>query len=102
MEYQVELISCLVYEDKETKAKKTRLGYRMLDPKLIQVSDKFKGYSELSFFLDGTKLFDWLKGSDFGVQVTIKVTEVPSVSNPLRKSVVLQSVKIGNEHIDLL
>lgn len=102
MKYQVELLNCLVFEDKKTKVIKTRLGYRMLDPQLVQASDKYKGYSELAFFIDGTKLFDWFKSTDFGVQATIEVDEVPSASNPLRKTTILKSVRVGNEHINLL
>lgn len=101
MTYKVELLSCLTYKDKEGNLS-TRLGYRLLSPDYLQDSDKFKGYSEMSYFCSGTELFDKLKKEYFGVQAELTTEERPSRSNPLRKITVVKSVKVGNELINLL
>lgn len=101
MKYQVELLSCLTYTNKEGKLS-TRLGYRLLNSQYLQDSEKFKGYSEMSYFTDGTELFDKLKSKHFGVQAELVTEERPSLKNPLRKITVVKSVKIGDELINLL
>lgn len=101
MKYQVELLSCLTYKNKDGELS-TRLGYRLLNPTFLQDSPKFKGYSEMSYFCDGTSLFDKLKKNHFGVPAELTTEEKPNPSNPLKKVVVVKSIKIENELINLL
>ena len=101
MKYSVELISCLTYKDQDGE-KSTRLGYRLLSPDYLQDSEKFKGFSEMSYFCKGTELFDRMKKDFFGVQAEIVTEERPSKNNPLRKVTVVKSIKVGNELINLL
>lgn len=101
MKYQVELLSCLTYKNKEGNDA-TRLGYRLLSKEYLQDTSKFKGYSEMSYFCDGSTLFDKLKKEYFGVQAELTTEERPSKNNPLRKITVVKSVKIGDELINLL
>lgn len=101
MKYQVELISCLTYKDNDGELS-TRLGYRLSNPEYLQCTDRFKGFSEMSYFSKGTELFNKLKKEYFGVQAEIITEEKPSQSNPLRKVVVVKSIKVGNELINLL
>lgn len=101
MKYQVELISCLTYKDKDGDLS-TRLGYRLLSPDYLQDTSKFKGYAEMSYFCKGTELFDKVSKDNFGVQAELVTEERPSKNNPLRKVVVLKSIKVGNELINLL
>lgn len=103
MKYKVELLSCLTYKDKNDPNKlNTRLGYRMLDPNLKQDTDKFKGYAELSYFSDGTDLFNRMKKEYFGIEAEITTEERPSNSNPLRKVTILKSIRVKDELINLL
>ena len=102
MKYQAELINCLVYKDKNTNELTTRLGYKLKGNEYLQDSDKFKGYSELAYFSNGTNLFDKMKKEYFGVPCEMQIDEQPSKSNPLRKITVLKSIKVGNELINLL
>lgn len=101
MKYQVELLSCLTYKNKEGNLS-TRLGYRLLSKEYLQDTSKFKGYSEMSYFCDGTTLFDRLKKEYFGVQAELTTEERPSLTNPLKKITVVKSIKLGNDVIDLL
>lgn len=101
MKYQVELISCLTFKNKEGSLS-TRLGYRLINPSFLQDTPKFKGYAEMSYFSDGTSLFDKLNKNHFGVPVELTTEERPNSSNPLKKVVVLKSIKIENELINLL
>lgn len=101
MKYQVELINCLTYKNKEGNLS-TRLGYRFLNPEFLQDTDKFKGYSEVSYFADGIDLFNKLKKEYFGTAVELITEERPSKSNPLRKITYVKSIKVGNELINLL
>lgn len=101
MKYQVELLSCLTYKDKDGDLS-TRLGYRLLSLDYLQDSSKFKGFSEMSYFCKGSDLFDKLSKQHFGVQAELTTEERPSQSNPLKKITVVKSIKVGNELISLL
>lgn len=100
MKYQVELISCLTYKDKDGEIS-TRLGYRLLGNDYLQENDKFKGYAEMSYFCKGIELFNKLTKNCFGVQAELTTEERPSKTNPLRKVVALKSIKVNNELISL-
>lgn len=102
MKYQAELLNCLVYKDKNSGESVTRLSYKLRGNNYVQDSEKFKGYSELSYFSNGTSLFDKMKKEFFGVPCEIEIIEKPSKSNPLKKNTVLKSIKVANELIDLL
>lgn len=101
MKFKVELVSCLTYKDKDGDLS-TRLGYRLLDPEYCQDTDKFKGYSEMSYFCKGTDLFNKFNKSMFGVPAELEINEKPSPNNPMRKITVLKSIKVNNELVNLL
>lgn len=101
MKFQVELLSCLTFKDKDSELS-TRLGYRLQSPDYLQDTDKFKGYSEMSYFCKGTDLFNKLNKSMFGVPAELVVEEKMSPSNPMKKTAVLKSIKVNNELINLL
>ena len=102
MKYQAELLNCLVYSDKKTNEPVTRLAYKFKSSEYIQDAEKFKGYAELAYFSNGTSLFDKMKKEYFGVPCEIEITEQPSKSNPLKKTTVFKSIKVGNELVNLL
>lgn len=102
MKLQVELISCLAYDDKKTKEPKTRIGYRLISPEYRQNTKTLKGYSELSAYIPGHDVFNRMKPEYFGVAAELDGEEVISPSNPTRKILKLKSVKIGNDNISLL
>lgn len=101
MKFQVELTNCLKYKDKKTGNDKVRLGYRLKDNKYNQNSLTFKGYAEMSYFLEGTGLFDKMKSEYFGMPAELTMEEQPSPSNPMRKIAVLKQIRIGNEVINV-
>lgn len=97
MEIDVEVLNVLKYEDKENKGSyKTRISYRLLDPSKMSNTDKFKGFSELSIYLDGTKLFDVFDSRYCGCALKFVLEEKPSNNNPLRKYITLKEVKTEN------
>lgn len=102
MKLQVELISCLAYKDKKTNEAKTRIGYRLIDPKYRQNTNRLKGYSELSSYITGHDVFNRMKPEFFGVAAELEGDEEVSPTNPTRKILILKSVKIGNDTISLL
>lgn len=97
MEIDVEVLNVLKYEDKKTKGQmKTRVSYRLLDPSKMSNSDKFIGYSELSLYLDGTKLFDNFDKSYCGTALKFVLEEKTYDNNPMRKYVTLKELKSQN------
>lgn len=102
MKLQVELLSCLAYKDKKDGSPKTRLGYRMLEEKYRNNTQTLKGFSELSYYINGHELFNAIKPEYFGVQAIIETTEEPSVTNPLKNVIKLKSIKVGDNVISVL
>ena len=102
MKFQVELLYCVGYNDKTTKEPKTSLTYRMLDPKMVKSTDKLKGYMTLTVYCDTHKLFNALKPEYFGAVAELEVIEQPNPNNPMRRTMLLKAVKVGNELINLL
>lgn len=97
MEIDVEVLNVLKYEDKNEKGKyKTRISYRLLDPEKISKTDKFKGYAELSIYLDGTEVFDKFDTKYCGTQLKFKLIEESYPNNPMRKYVKLKEIKNAN------
>lgn len=102
MKFQVELLNCLAYTDKKTNQPKTRLSYRCLESKYRQETKNLKGFSELCVYVDGQDLFNKLSIDMFGLQSELEFIESPSASNPLKNTLILKSVKVGNNVINLL
>lgn len=102
MKVNAELISLVAYTDKKTNQPKTRIGYRLLDNKYRQSTDKMKGFSELSVYVDGHDIFNKFKADWCGCQVELELEERPSTSNPLRNIQVIKNIKVGDNVISLL
>lgn len=102
MKLQVELLSCLAYADKKSNEPKTRVGYRMLEEQYRQDTANLKGFSELSFYIDGHDLFNKLKKEYFGVQAELEVTSQPSKNNPMKNIQIVKTIRVGNNVINLL
>lgn len=102
MKYKVELLSCLAYNDKKSNEPKTRLGYRLLEDKFRQNTKNLKGFSELSYYIDGHDVFNKLESTYFGVQAELEISTEPSKSNPLKSIQVLKSIKVGDNVINIL
>lgn len=93
----------LKYEDKKNPGVyKTRLGYFVPDSESLQSTDKFKGFAELSYFSNDTKLFESLETKHMGQSAVLKFKEVSNPSNPLKSSLKLTTIEFKNETISLL
>lgn len=102
MKYKVELLSALAYTDKKTNEPKTRIGYRLLEDQFRQDTKNLKGYSELSYYIDGHDVFNELKATYFGVVAELEISTEPSKSNPLKSIQVLKSITVGENVINIL
>lgn len=96
----VEILNIIKYkkDDKE----KTRISYRLLDKESVSNSDKFKGYSELSVYLDNTIVFDTLGTNHCGIALKFKFEEVANSFDPMKKKVVLKEILHNDKSICLL
>lgn len=90
MEYDVEILNLNTFE--KDGVKKTRIGYRLLDPKTISNTDKFKGYADLNVFLNNTIAFDKINADICGKHVKFVFIEKPNPTNPMKKSVTLSKI----------
>lgn len=102
MKFQVELLSAIAYIDKKTNLPKTRLGYRCLETKYRQSTEKMKGFSELCVYLDTHDVFNKLNSDMFGIQSELEFIEKPNQNNPLKNSLELKTIKVGNNVINIL
>lgn len=99
---KIMLTGCLLYEDKETKQQKTRLGYHLMEPSMKQNEKNFKGFTDLGVYYDGSEIYNKLPVEIFGQVVTAIIEEKPNPRNPLRKTSVIKSIKAGSSVIDLV
>lgn len=108
-ELNVTILNVLRYEEKnkatgeKTGKEKIRIGYLILGKDTIQDSAKFKGYSEMSYFLDYSE--------DIWNKLTNKIIMQPcefvfestqSVRDPLKTYLKLISIKCKDEDISLV
>lgn len=102
MELKVTILNFLRYEDKETKAPKVRIGYINNESAYIENSAKFRGYPELSVFLDDNGLWDKLTMDLVGQIATFTFDKKPNPRNPLRDLTILKKISCKNVNIDIL
>ena len=100
MDLNVTLLNFLRYEDKETKKPKIRIGYINNDKAYIENTDKFKGYAELSVYIDDKNCWDFFKTEMTGDTAIFTFAKRPNPRNPLKDVTVLQSIKT-NKHGDI-
>lgn len=93
MELSVTILNILRYEDKETKKPKIRIGYINNDTAYIENSSKFRGYPELSVFLDDNGLWDKLSIDIVGKVVKFIFDKRVNPRNPLKDITVLKEIK---------
>lgn len=93
MELSVTILNFLRYEDKETKKPKIRIGYINNDSAYIENGLKFKGYPELSVFLDDNELWDKLIVEMVGGVAKFVFDKKPNPRNPLKDITVLKEIR---------
>lgn len=95
MELHAIILNVLKYTDKKTNKDKLRIGYILSDENSFQNTDKFKGYSELSYFCDDLELFQKIDKSFILNNCIFTFDEVSYPSNPLRKYLKLIDIRVG-------
>ena len=99
----VEILNIFCYVDKKTNEKKCAIGYRILNEDSKADTPKFKGYSNLTIFLDDTKLFEEFDNRYFGKHLVLELNEVSRPDDPVRRTVTLVKIKIEkNEDLYIL
>lgn len=97
----VELLNCNVFE-KDGK-KKCRIGYRLLNRESVSNSAKFKGFAELSVFLEDETIFEKLTLDLFGYALKFEFIEEANPRDPMKKRVTLKKImNAKNEDICVL
>lgn len=97
----VEILNIIKYQNKDGKDS-VRIGYRLLDKESIANTEKFKGYSELSIYLDNADVFDKISVDYCGIALKFKLEEIASPINPMRKKVVLKEILLNDKTICVL
>lgn len=103
------IFSVLRYEekDKTTKEKtgkwKIRIDYLMLGKDSIQDNTNFRGYSNLSCFIDYTEsLWNKLTTKIIMQPIELVLESVPSVRDPFKSYVKVKSINTKDEVISLV
>lgn len=111
MEKQINatIVSVLRYEekDKTTKEKtgkwKIRIDYLMLGKDSIQDNTNFRGYSNLSCFIDYTEsLWNKLTTKIIMQPIELVLESVPSARDPFKSYVKVKSINTKDEVISLV
>lgn len=102
MDLKVTILNFLKYSDKETGKPKIRIGYINNSSDYIENTDKFKGYPELSVFLDDTDLWDKLTMGLVGQVATFTFEKKPNPRNPLKDITYLKNIKCKDVDISIL
>lgn len=102
MKIGVTILNVLKYEDKKTGLPKVRIGYILTEKDAIRETEKFKGLSELSLFLDDASVFDKVKTEYLLTPVQFVLDEKTSPVDPFKKVAVLKQIITKNETISLV
>lgn len=102
MENKIEILSVLKYTDKKTGEIKTRLGFIFEDEKYLVQNKSFKGYSELSCFYNGDKVFEMLTPDMFRKPIKCTILVENNPSNPLKTTSKVEKLVYGNNVYNLL
>lgn len=88
MRLNVELMNILTYDN----GTKCRIGYRLLDRDTKADSARFKGYKELSLFIDSAKPFNEIDSKYLGTACIIELEQTINPNNPTKTSYKLKKV----------
>ena len=106
METKIIILNALKYADKKTGKDCTRLGFIFGDSENIQLTEKFKGLSELSvFYSTGPKageVFDIISEELIMKLVDATISEMPNPINPLKSTKVITSIKYKDHVYNLV
>lgn len=102
MKLSVTILNFLSYEDKDTKVPKVRIGYINNDSKYVENSAKFKGYPELSVYLDDNGLWEKLNINLVGQVAEFEFEKRVNPRNPLKDINILKSIKCKDAVVDIL
>lgn len=94
MSYDVEILNMVKFRSKEG-IEKVRIAYRLLDTKTISNTEKFKGYADLSVYVDNTRPFN-LPVEYYGKHLKFEFRVEPHPNDPVKK--ITKLVKIVSEN----
>lgn len=108
-ELNVTLLNVLRYEEKnkatgeKTGREKIRIGYLILGKESIQDTSKFRGYSEMSYFLDfNEEVWNKLSTKVIMQPVEFIFESTQSTRDPLKTYLKLKSINCKDETISLV
>lgn len=108
-ELNVTILNVLRYDEKnkstgeKTGKQKIRIGYFVLSKESMQNTDKFKGYAELSVFLDYTdELWNKLSTKIIMQPVEFVFEQAQSLRDPLKTYLKLNTINCKDEVINLV
>lgn len=102
MKANIIILSVLKYTDKKTGEYKTRLGF-IFNDKIYNVNNKsFKGFSELSCFYDGDKVFDVITNDMINKPIECSIKVEQSANNPLKTNSKIEKISYAGSVYNLL
>lgn len=94
MIYDVEILNMVKFS--KDGVDKTRIVYRMLSNTSISNTEKFKGYADLSFYVDNTIPFE-LPIEYFGKHLKFLLKEEVNPIDPTKKKIKLSKILSEND-----
>ncbi len=102
MKVNAMILNFMRYKDKETQQPKVRIGYICTDKDSISNEENFRGYSELSIYLNDDAKWNDLDVSIVGTACTLEFEKYVNPRNPLKEVTKLKAIDTKNANISIL
>lgn len=100
MKEKITILNVLCYEKDNKKG--TRLGFVFSSENKLSNNDKYKGFSEISCFYEGDKVFNSIPLDMIGVPVDVTLKSVADFKNPLNTRNIIDTISYKGNVINLL
>lgn len=100
MKEKITILNVLCYEKDNKKG--TRLGFVFSSSDKMSDNAKYKGFSEISCFYEGDKVFNSITLDMIGVPVDVTLKAVSDFKNPLNTRNIIDTVTYKGNVINLL
>lgn len=94
MKLNVVILNVMKYKDKKTNKEKVRIGYFCNGQDSIELTDKFKGVSELSIYTEDTNWFEIISKDMILHTCIMEFEEKRYPNNPLKTYMNLKTIEL--------
>lgn len=101
MEVEIVFLDVFKYTDKKTGTDKCAFEYFVRNENFKINTSKLKGVKPVTYWLDDVRLFDMIDVKYTMQNAILVIDEQPSAFNPLKKQLIVKSIKFKDTTINL-